>query len=132
MAGSRSVPGTCGEPGQLASELVTATALVLIERVHLDLLVDSTGDSPVVVVRGIHRRGWADGIHQADREQCWRGRASREADAVEVGQRAERRGGMRAVHGQVGGDLGVRLPVGQVDRPAEVASERDVWQYPQQ
>ena len=57
-----------GQPLQLAGALVGLAALVVVERVDLDLL-----RAPVGVVSGEHGRGRAGLVHQGHREQRGRG-----------------------------------------------------------
>ena len=101
--------------------MIGVAALVVVERVLADLL-----GGPVPVVRGVHRGGRADGIHEPDREERGRRRAPTEDRAVEVGQRLERGLHPVTMDAQIAGDLGVWIAVGQPERTRQIAQERHV------
>src|SRR5690606_10923007 len=105
------------EPLGLTYALGMLATLMPVERVDLDRGVCRRQ----VVVCGEHARREYDAVHQAHREQRWRGDAAGEVDPVEVRQRLEYLVDAITVHREVALDLTVGVVGRLLDRSAEVA-----------
>src|SRR5687768_9178589 len=77
-----------------------------------------------MIVRGIDCGGWTDFIHETDRKQCFRFRACREIDSIEIGKRVENYVHFITMDMAKLGDLSVRIGIDDFRGAAVVTEER--------
>src|SRR5688572_14993298 len=112
------------EPLDLGEPLMAETTLVIIERVDNYFL-----RAAVRVISRVHRRRWANLVHERYGEQGRRRGSLSEVHTIEVTEGIECGIGGAAMDGKVSGDFHVGILIADIDRSSEVAKEGHVRHY---